>query len=163
MLTLKQAFSVAALQQNARSQSQQCDSCPMQQLHRLCERMEGTRLTTRSQIIFNSSLHFCWKSLVYVSLCFSHNVTFILKPTDLWVIFIWLHLKKKVALKLFRLRKKCDPILFWHFFSGLHPSQVKLELQRHLASLDNHEQASVFENTKVGDFLLLWQFSTLLN
>ncbi|XP_059194124.1 TBC1 domain family member 1 [Centropristis striata] len=70
MLTLKQAFSVAALQQNAKTQSQQCDSCPMQQLHRLCERIEG-----------------------------------------------------------------------------LHPSKTKLELQRHLASLDNQEQASVFENT----------------
>uniref|UniRef100_A0A673CCH9 TBC1 domain family member 1 n=1 Tax=Sphaeramia orbicularis TaxID=375764 RepID=A0A673CCH9_9TELE len=44
MLTLKQAFSVAALQQNAKTQSQQCDSCPMQQLHRLCERIEGRRL-----------------------------------------------------------------------------------------------------------------------
>uniref|UniRef100_A0A673CE48 TBC1 domain family member 1 n=1 Tax=Sphaeramia orbicularis TaxID=375764 RepID=A0A673CE48_9TELE len=70
MLTLKQAFSVAALQQNAKTQSQQCDSCPMQQLHRLCERIEG-----------------------------------------------------------------------------LHPSKIKLELQRHLATLDNQEQASVFENT----------------
>ncbi|XP_034544803.1 TBC1 domain family member 1 isoform X2 [Notolabrus celidotus] len=70
MLTLKQAFSVAALQQNAKTQSQQCDSCPMQQLHRLCERIEG-----------------------------------------------------------------------------LHPSKTKLELQRHLATLDNQEQASVFENT----------------
>uniref|UniRef100_A0A3B4WBG1 TBC1 domain family member 1 n=1 Tax=Seriola lalandi dorsalis TaxID=1841481 RepID=A0A3B4WBG1_SERLL len=72
MLTLKQAFSVAALQQNAKTQSQQCDSCPMQQLHRLCERIEG-----------------------------------------------------------------------------LHPSKTKLELQRHLATLDNQEQASVFENTMV--------------
>lgn len=42
MLTLKQAFSVAALQQNAKTQSQQCDVCPMQQLHRLCERIEGS-------------------------------------------------------------------------------------------------------------------------
>ncbi|XP_045061685.1 TBC1 domain family member 1-like, partial [Coregonus clupeaformis] len=41
MLTLKQAFSVAALQQSVRTKSQQCDSCPMQQLHRLCERIEG--------------------------------------------------------------------------------------------------------------------------
>uniref|UniRef100_A0A3Q3J166 TBC1 domain family member 4 n=1 Tax=Monopterus albus TaxID=43700 RepID=A0A3Q3J166_MONAL len=70
MLTLKQTFSVAALQQNAKTQSQQCDSCPMQLLHKLCERIEG-----------------------------------------------------------------------------LHPSQTKLELQRHLATLDNQEQASVFENT----------------
>ncbi|KAM4603374.1 TBC1 domain family member 1 [Polymixia lowei] len=69
MLTLKQAFSVAALQQSVRTQSQQCDSCPMQQLHRLCERIEG-----------------------------------------------------------------------------LPPSKTKLELQRHLATLDNQEQASVFEN-----------------
>jgi len=43
MLTLKQAFSVAALQQNAKMQSQQCDGCPMQQLHRLCERIEGNK------------------------------------------------------------------------------------------------------------------------
>ncbi|KAM6972614.1 TBC1 domain family member 1 [Aplochiton taeniatus] len=70
MLTLKQAFSVAALQQSVRTQRQQCDSCPMQQLHRLCDRLEG-----------------------------------------------------------------------------LHPFKAKLELQKHLASLDNQEQASVFENT----------------
>uniref|UniRef100_A0A3P9NL95 TBC1 domain family member 1 n=1 Tax=Poecilia reticulata TaxID=8081 RepID=A0A3P9NL95_POERE len=74
MLTLKQAFSVAALQQNAKTQSQQCDSCPIQQLHRLCERIEG-----------------------------------------------------------------------------LHPSKTKLELQKHLATLDNDEQASVFENTMVSE------------
>ncbi|KAK7929437.1 hypothetical protein WMY93_005832 [Mugilogobius chulae] len=70
MLTLKQAFSVAAMQQSAKTQSQQCDSCPMQQLHKLCERIEG-----------------------------------------------------------------------------LHPSKTKLELQRHLATLNNDDQASVFENT----------------
>ncbi|KTF89161.1 hypothetical protein cypCar_00037897 [Cyprinus carpio] len=70
MLTLKQAFSVAALQQNSRTQSQQCDSCPLQQLHKLCDRIEG-----------------------------------------------------------------------------LHPSKAKLELQKHLADLDNQEQAAVFEST----------------
>ncbi|XP_052369438.1 TBC1 domain family member 1-like [Oncorhynchus keta] len=70
MLTLKQAFSVAALQQSVRTRSQQCDSCPMQQLHRLCERIEG-----------------------------------------------------------------------------LLPSKAKLEFQKHLATLDNQEQAAVFENT----------------
>ncbi|XP_050967491.1 TBC1 domain family member 1 isoform X2 [Labeo rohita] len=70
MLTLKQAFSVAALQQNSRTQGQQCDSCPLQQLHKLCDRIEG-----------------------------------------------------------------------------LHPSKAKLELQKHLADLDNQEQAAVFEST----------------
>ncbi|XP_056316741.1 TBC1 domain family member 1 isoform X1 [Danio aesculapii] len=70
MLTLKQAFSVAALQQNSRTQSQQCDGCPLQQLHKLCDRIEG-----------------------------------------------------------------------------LHPSKAKLELQKHLAGLDNQEQAAVFEST----------------
>ncbi|XP_028258553.1 TBC1 domain family member 1 isoform X2 [Parambassis ranga] len=70
MLTLKQAFSMAALQQSTKTQSQQCENCPMQQFHRLCERIEG-----------------------------------------------------------------------------LHPSKTKLELQRHMATLDNQEQASVFENT----------------
>uniref|UniRef100_A0A672JEW0 Rab-GAP TBC domain-containing protein n=1 Tax=Salarias fasciatus TaxID=181472 RepID=A0A672JEW0_SALFA len=48
MLTLKQAFSVAALQQNAKTQSEQCDSCPMQHLHRLCERIEGRKLFLNS-------------------------------------------------------------------------------------------------------------------
>ncbi|XP_061627232.1 TBC1 domain family member 1 isoform X2 [Phyllopteryx taeniolatus] len=70
MLTLKQAFSVAAVQQNAKNQSQQCDSCPMLQLHKLCERIEG-----------------------------------------------------------------------------LNASKTKLELQRHLATLDNQDQAAVFEST----------------
>ncbi|XP_051557885.1 TBC1 domain family member 1 isoform X3 [Myxocyprinus asiaticus] len=70
MLTLKQAFSVAALHQNSRTQSAQCDSCPLQQLHKLCDRIEG-----------------------------------------------------------------------------LHPSKAKLELQRHLADLENQEQAAVFEST----------------
>ncbi|KAJ8410977.1 hypothetical protein AAFF_G00180120 [Aldrovandia affinis] len=70
MLTLKQAFSVAAQQQSSRTQGQQCESCPMQQLHRLCETVEG-----------------------------------------------------------------------------LHPSKAKLELQRHMASLDSREQASIFEST----------------
>ncbi|XP_019732224.1 TBC1 domain family member 1 isoform X3 [Hippocampus comes] len=70
MLTLKQAFSVAAVQQNAKCQNQQCDSCPMLQLHKLCERIEG-----------------------------------------------------------------------------LNASKTKLELQRHLASLDNQDQAAIFEST----------------
>ncbi|XP_068176988.1 TBC1 domain family member 1 isoform X2 [Antennarius striatus] len=70
MLTLKQAFSVAAVQQNAKTQGQQCDRCPMHQLHSLCERIDG-----------------------------------------------------------------------------LHPSKTKLELQKHLATLDNQEQASVFEKS----------------
>uniref|UniRef100_A0A6Q2XNN5 TBC1 domain family member 4 n=1 Tax=Esox lucius TaxID=8010 RepID=A0A6Q2XNN5_ESOLU len=72
MLTLKQAFSVAALLQSERTQSQQCDGCPMQQLHRLCERIEG-----------------------------------------------------------------------------LLPSKAKLDLQRHLSTLDNQEQAAIFEITMV--------------
>lgn len=42
MMTLKQAFSVAAVHQNSRTQAQQCESCPMQHLHKLCERIEGT-------------------------------------------------------------------------------------------------------------------------
>ncbi|XP_026990737.2 TBC1 domain family member 1 isoform X3 [Tachysurus fulvidraco] len=70
MLTLKQAFSVAALQKSTRTHSLQCDSCPMQQLHRLCDHLEG-----------------------------------------------------------------------------LAASKVKLELQKHVALLDNQEQACVFETT----------------
>ena len=40
-------------------------------------------------------------------------------------------------------------VIYFKTFSGLQPSKTKLELQRHLASLDNQEQASVFENTMV--------------
>uniref|UniRef100_A0A8C5LMP7 TBC1 domain family member 4 n=1 Tax=Leptobrachium leishanense TaxID=445787 RepID=A0A8C5LMP7_9ANUR len=41
MLTLKQAFSVAAVQLNSKAPSQLCDDCPVQGIHRLCERIEG--------------------------------------------------------------------------------------------------------------------------
>lgn len=40
-------------------------------------------------------------------------------------------------------------IICLHFYPGLYPSKTRLELQKHLASLDNHEQALVFENTMV--------------
>nr|XP_044623616.1 TBC1 domain family member 1 isoform X2 [Equus asinus] len=41
MMTLKQAFTVAAVQQTARAPGQLCEGCPLQGLHRLCERIEG--------------------------------------------------------------------------------------------------------------------------
>ncbi|XP_069712277.1 TBC1 domain family member 1 isoform X3 [Phaenicophaeus curvirostris] len=71
MMTLKQAFTVAAVQQTSKAQPQLCEGCPMQSLYKLCERIEG-----------------------------------------------------------------------------LHPSKTKLELQKHLTTLDTQEQASVFEEVK---------------
>ncbi|XP_075608440.1 TBC1 domain family member 1 isoform X3 [Balearica regulorum gibbericeps] len=71
MMTLKQAFTAAAVQQTSRAQPQLCEGCPMQSLHKLCEKIEG-----------------------------------------------------------------------------LHPSKTKLELQKHLTTLNNQEQASVFEEVK---------------
>ncbi|RXM32615.1 TBC1 domain family member 1 [Acipenser ruthenus] len=71
MMTLKQAFSVAAVHHNSRTQALQCESCPMQHLHKLCERIEG-----------------------------------------------------------------------------LHPSKAKLEIQKHLATLNNKETAAVFEEVQ---------------
>ncbi|XP_039554751.1 TBC1 domain family member 1 isoform X4 [Passer montanus] len=71
MMTLKQAFTVAAVQQSSKAQSQLCEGCPMQSLHKLCEKIEG-----------------------------------------------------------------------------LHPSKTKLELQKHLTTLNNQEQASVFEEVQ---------------
>ncbi|NWU98868.1 TBCD1 protein, partial [Upupa epops] len=71
MMTLKQAFTVAAVQQTSKAQPQLCEGCPMQSLHKLCEKIEG-----------------------------------------------------------------------------LHPSKTKLELQKHLTTLNNEEQASVFEEVK---------------
>ncbi|XP_053556252.1 TBC1 domain family member 1 [Bombina bombina] len=41
MLTLKQAFSVAAVHQSTKTQIQLCDACPMQCMHKLCEKIEG--------------------------------------------------------------------------------------------------------------------------
>lgn len=37
--------------------------------------------------------------------------------------------------------------------AGLHPSKAKLELQKHLAGLDNQEQAAVFESTMVSSVI----------
>ncbi|XP_067325125.1 TBC1 domain family member 1 isoform X6 [Anolis sagrei] len=71
MMTLKQAFTVAAIQQNPKAQLQFCDKCPMQSLHKLCEKIEG-----------------------------------------------------------------------------MHPSKTKLELQKHLTTLNNEEQVSVFEEVQ---------------
>ncbi|NXN96063.1 TBCD1 protein, partial [Rhinopomastus cyanomelas] len=71
MMTLKQAFTVAAVQQTSKAQPQLCEGCPMQNLHKLCEKIEG-----------------------------------------------------------------------------LHPSKTKLELQKHLTTLSNEEQASVYEEVK---------------
>ncbi|XP_077157786.1 TBC1 domain family member 1-like isoform X7 [Paroedura picta] len=71
MMTLKQAFTVAAVQQTAKAQLQLCEGCPMQNLHKLCEKVEG-----------------------------------------------------------------------------LHPSKTKLELQKHLTTLNNQEQVSVFEEVQ---------------
>lgn len=59
MLTLKQAFSVAALHQNAKTQSQQCDSCPMQQLHKLCERIEGKNLSSKLWLVVHLHWSLC--------------------------------------------------------------------------------------------------------
>ncbi|NXK54668.1 TBCD1 protein, partial [Chauna torquata] len=65
------AFTVAAVQQTSKAQHQLCEGCPMQSLHKLCEKIEG-----------------------------------------------------------------------------LHPSKTKLELQKHLTTLNGQEQASVFEEVK---------------
>ncbi|XP_065453058.1 TBC1 domain family member 1 isoform X15 [Chrysemys picta bellii] len=71
MMTLKQAFTVAAVQQTSKAQLQLCEGCPMQFLHKLCEKIEG-----------------------------------------------------------------------------LHPSKTKLELQKHLTTLNNQEQAALFEQVQ---------------
>lgn len=41
MLTLKQAFTTAAALQSNKTQIQLCEACPMHDLHKLCERIEG--------------------------------------------------------------------------------------------------------------------------
>uniref|UniRef100_A0A673KQM2 TBC1 domain family member 4 n=1 Tax=Sinocyclocheilus rhinocerous TaxID=307959 RepID=A0A673KQM2_9TELE len=42
MLTLKQAFTTAAALQSSKNQIELCEACPMHDLHKLCERIEGT-------------------------------------------------------------------------------------------------------------------------
>ncbi|KAK7154235.1 hypothetical protein R3I94_007554 [Phoxinus phoxinus] len=41
MLTLKQAFTTAAAMQSSKTQIKLCEDCPMHDLHKLCERIEG--------------------------------------------------------------------------------------------------------------------------
>jgi len=41
MLTLNQAFTTAAALQSNKTQIQLCEACPMHDLHKLCERIEG--------------------------------------------------------------------------------------------------------------------------
>lgn len=41
MLTLKQAFATAAALQTNKTEVQLCEACPMHDLHKLCERIEG--------------------------------------------------------------------------------------------------------------------------
>ncbi|XP_030613878.1 TBC1 domain family member 4 isoform X2 [Archocentrus centrarchus] len=41
MLTMKQAFTTAAALQSNKTQIQLCEACPMHDLHKLCERIEG--------------------------------------------------------------------------------------------------------------------------
>lgn len=41
MLTLKQAFTTAVSLQSNNNQIQLCEACPMHDLHKLCERIEG--------------------------------------------------------------------------------------------------------------------------
>lgn len=41
MLTLKQAFTTAAALQSNKTEIQLCQACPMHDLHKLCERIEG--------------------------------------------------------------------------------------------------------------------------
>ncbi|XP_076857643.1 TBC1 domain family member 4 isoform X2 [Brachyhypopomus gauderio] len=41
MLTMKQAFSTAAALQSSKTQVKLCQACPMHDLHKLCERIEG--------------------------------------------------------------------------------------------------------------------------
>ncbi|KAM6940641.1 TBC1 domain family member 1 [Xenentodon cancila] len=184
MLTLKQAFSMAALQQNAKTQSQQCDSCPMQQLHRLCERIEGlhpskTKLELQRHLatldnqeqasVFENTMRARPKGdqeeneLVMASLrslyeekqkTHQHTLPGDGKRVD----EIMLTLKQAFSMAALQQNAKtqsqqCDscPMQQLHRLceriEGLHPSKTKLELQRHLATLDNQEQASVFENT----------------
>lgn len=47
--------------------------------------------------------------------------------------------------------EKIDPLIcsFLFLLVGLHPSKTKLELQKHLTTLNNQEQASVFEEVQV--------------
>nr|XP_044985962.1 TBC1 domain family member 1-like isoform X2 [Jaculus jaculus] len=42
MMTLKQVFTVAAVQQTTKAPAQLCEDCPLQSLHKLCERIEVT-------------------------------------------------------------------------------------------------------------------------
>lgn len=107
MLTLKQAFSVAALQQNSRTQSQQCDSCPLQQLHKLCDRIEGETSTvchiTHGYHVLSLyqpiPLSYCIPLFLHLSEVLVHTFTFITRFSGT--------LKKLLIQKV---------LLYYHFF-----------------------------------------------
>lgn len=52
MLTMKQAFSTAAALQSSKNQIKLCEACPMHDLHKLCERIEGTTPTKLTQCTY---------------------------------------------------------------------------------------------------------------
>lgn len=68
MLTLKQAFTTAAALQSNKTQIQLCEACPMHDLHKLCERIEGKSRglsqTSSTSPRFDSWVYWC-------TLCFS--------------------------------------------------------------------------------------------
>lgn len=55
MLTLKQAFSTAAALQSTKTPVQLCEACPMHDLHKLCERIEGASLLKDRVALYRST------------------------------------------------------------------------------------------------------------
>lgn len=70
MLTLKQAFSTAAALQSNKTQIQLCEACPMHDLHKLCERIEGRSChlhqTSGTSLGFDSWIYWCFSELKQV-------------------------------------------------------------------------------------------------
>lgn len=64
MLTLKQAFTTAAALQSNKTQIQLCEACPMHDLHKLCERIEGKpHALTYPALLMNILILVCFSGL----------------------------------------------------------------------------------------------------
>ncbi|KAG8516542.1 TBC1 domain family member 1 [Galemys pyrenaicus] len=128
MMTLKQAFTVAAVQQTAKAPAQLCEGCPLQSLHKLCERIE--ELGSRSQLQGEPG---CGGSLA-ASLPPQRSREGASLPGDQPALLV------TVA--------EAERIQELSSHTRMNSSKTKLELQKHLTTLTNQEQATIFEEVQ---------------
>ncbi|OWK06960.1 TBC1D1 [Cervus elaphus hippelaphus] len=143
MMTLKQAFTVAALQRTAKAPAQLCDGCPLQGLHKLCERIEGELGRGgpgRSPGAWANSLEDSvpWRLML---------VTGVVEGCFLYISCYHLPSRGPEEGGGVRGAEGTRPAALL-IMVGMNSSKTKLELQKHLTTLTNQEQATIFEEVQ---------------